>query len=345
MVWSCEEDLDTTPPSISITTAFTGSVFEVVTISVMVTDDEGIDKVELWVDGINTGVTDDIEPYTLDWNTSSYQDSSAHVIVIRVYDTSGNIADSQPFTLTVDNTESAPKGGDITSVTYTLTEMVISWEQSEDEDLQSYKLMYSATESGDKDTIATYVEKTTTSHTITDFNPTHENWFWVQLTDTLGFSRIGNGMTNEIDSPPNTSVLYPITYNDGFQISWSKNEDDDFQSYTLIESGSADMSNYQKIFTTEDQTDTSYFRSIEIGVIKYYQVITKDLWDAQSVSNIHASRSVQQTSDGGYIIVGETYSYGGSLMFQTFGDKKNGIKPLTMVIPFNKLRMVDMMFG
>ena len=107
--WGCElNDEDTTPPTISITTAFTGSVSEIVTISVMVTDDEGIDKVELWVDGINTGVTDNAEPYTLNWNTSSYEDSSAHIIVVRVYDTSGNIADSQPVTLTVDNSTSSP---------------------------------------------------------------------------------------------------------------------------------------------------------------------------------------------------------------------------------------------
>ena len=209
--WGCEE-ADIIPPTVSITTAFSGSVSEIVTISVMVNDESGIDKVELWVDGVNTGVTDDTEPYTLLWNTSSYEDSSAHVIVVRVYDTSGNTADSQPITLTVYNTASATQGGNITLVTFTLTEMVVVWEQSEDEDLQNYKVLYSETESGDKDTIATYTDKTTTSHTMAEFDPTHENWFWVQLTDTLGFSRVGTGMTNEIDSPPNQSEFYGVVY-------------------------------------------------------------------------------------------------------------------------------------
>ena len=39
-------------------------------------------------------------------------------------------------------------------------------------------------------------------------------------------------MTNEIEStPPIPSVLYPITYNDGFQISWSQNN---AMTFTLI---------------------------------------------------------------------------------------------------------------
>ena len=299
--WSCEEaaDPDTTPPTVSITTAFSGSVSEIVTISVMVNDESGIDKVELWVDGVNTGVTDDTEPYTLLWNTSSYEDSSAHVIVVRVYDTSGNTADSQPITLTVDNTASAPQGGNITLVTYTLTEMVVVWEQSEDEDLQNYKVLYSETESGDKDTIATYTDKTTTSHTMTEFDPTHENWFWVQLTDTLGFSRVGTGMTNEIDSPPNQSEFYGVVYeNDSFIITWSQNIDADFQSYSLDESFSEDMSGATLIYETDLLADTTYtVTGISDGEIRYYQVVTKDVFGLETESAIGVALYTRLWSD------------------------------------------------
>lgn len=287
LYWSCEEVVeDTTLPTVTITTAFSGSVYEIVAISVMVNDDSGIDKVELWVDGVNTNITDDAEPYELNWNTSSYEDSSAHVIVVRVYDTSGNTADSQPITLTVDNTASAPEGGNITLVTYTLTEMVVVWEQSEDGDLKNYKVLYSQTESGDKDTIATYTDKTTTSHTMAEFDPTHENWFWVQLTDTLGFSRVGAGMTNEIDSPPNQSEFYGVVYeNDSFIITWSQNIDADFQSYSLYESFSEDMSGATLMNEMDLVTDTTY---TVIGIIggetRYYQVVTKDVFGLETES-------------------------------------------------------------
>ena len=285
--WSCEEP-DTTPPSVAITTAFSGTVSEIVTISVMVTDDSGIEKVELWVDGLNTNITDDTEPYVLLWNTASYEDSSDHVLIVRAYDDSGNEADSQPVALTVDNTASAPQGGNITLVAYTLTEMVVVWERSEDGDLKNYKLLYSETESGDKDTIATYTDKTTTSHTMTEFDPTHENWFWVQLTDTLGFSRVGTGMTNEIDSPPNQSEFYDIiSENYSFIITWSQNVDNDFHSYSLHESFSEDMSGATLINETDLITDTTYtVTEISAGETRYYQVVTKDIFGLETESEI-----------------------------------------------------------
>ena len=94
---------DLTPPTILITTELSDIVSDTVIITVMVNDDIGIDKVELWVDGVNTNIIDDTEPYSLEWNTTTYEDNSSHILVVRVYDTSGNTADSDPISLTVNN--------------------------------------------------------------------------------------------------------------------------------------------------------------------------------------------------------------------------------------------------
>ena len=536
-VFSCEEEVeeDTTPPTVTITSPQTNStVYEIVTITCISSDNEGVDRVELWVNGVSTDISDNSEPYSFDWN-STLIDNGNYTITIRSYDTSENTTDSEPIVLTVDNTQSSPQPINITSVVfdnggftitwdesidgdfssyelekstdstmnspsvvfttdsleqtiyfdtdvnpliyqyyrvtvidtfdyetkgeivsssldpvptsvnvesveYDTTQMTISWSESSDGDFKQYNLLTSGSESGEKTSVTSISNKSTTSHTITEFNPNIENWYWIEVSDTLGqtsigtgmtntlnnipnpvhvtsvtydlesmtitwedyvpnMSRInqmnqntrntvtndfvsyellqsdsengtytsvtvitdqfttshslteydpthenwfkvkvtdfwnltstGNGMTNEIDSPPTPSELSPIVYEDGsFIITWSQNDDDDFQSYTLIESDSEDMSNHQEILTTEDQTDTSYSHSIEIGVIKYYQVITKDIWELQSVSNIDIGSSliqfvqtfggsddedgysVQQTEDGGYIITGSTRSYG-----------------------------------
>ena len=70
---ACEDkEEDTTPPTVTITSAFAGIVSEVVPITVMVNDDSGVEKVELWVNGVSTGVTDETEPYSLDWNTRKH---------------------------------------------------------------------------------------------------------------------------------------------------------------------------------------------------------------------------------------------------------------------------------
>ena len=88
----------------------------------------------------------------------------------------------------------------------------------------------------------------------------------------------------EDTTPPIPSVLYPITYNDGFQISWSQNNDDDFGSYKLYESLSEDMSNDTLIYQTDDRTDTTYIKTLQN--FRYYQIVVEDVWGLQSTSNI-----------------------------------------------------------
>jgi len=288
--WGCEEEqpeeVDTTPPTVTVTFPQNGStVYEIVTITCMSSDNEGVEKVELWVNGVTTGLTDNSEPYSFDWNTTTLEDGN-YTIIIRSYDTNENTTDSEPVVLTIDNSLSVPQLVNITSVTYTFTEMTIEWEQSSDGDFNNYKVLYSESESGNKDTIQTYTDISTTSYTITEFDPLIENWFWVQVTDTLGFSSIGTGMTNEIEStPPTPSVLYPITFNDGFQISWSQNYDDDFQSYKLYESLSEDMSNQTLVYETSEREDTNYVVT-GISEGRYYQITTEDVWGLQSISDI-----------------------------------------------------------
>lgn len=103
MTINCEDKVerDTTSPIVVIISPTTNStVYGVVTITCVSTDNKSVEKVELWVDGVSTGVTDDTEPYSLDWNSSIYEDGG-HTITVRSYDESGNIADSDPLILNV----------------------------------------------------------------------------------------------------------------------------------------------------------------------------------------------------------------------------------------------------
>ena len=483
-----EEEIDTTPPTVTITYPQTGStVNEIITITCMSSDNEGVEKVELWVNGVTTGLTDNTEPYSFDWNTNTLENGN-FTIIVRSYDTNDNTTDSQPIVLTVDNTQSNPQSVNITSlvfeiggfnitwnpstdgdfssydleksvessmnnytvvystdevgntnyldtdvdplvylyyrvtvsdtfgyqskgeiysssldplpnsvnvesVDYTLEEMSVSWGESSDGDFKHYKLLQSETESGGRDTVVTIMEKSTTSHYITNFDPTHENWFWVEVSDTLGQTSIGNGMTNsidsepsqidvisvtydfesmtvtwkqssdndfvsyellnsesedgeytsivviddigdtsysfinnmffdptqenwfkvkvtdfwnltsigsgmtnEIDTPPTPSELYPIVYEDGsFIITWSQNNDDDFQSYTLYESMSENMSGEILIYESNSVTDTSHvLTNISVNETRYYQVVVSDIWGLTSPSSVMIGSSNQK---------------------------------------------------
>ena len=196
--WSCEEEVeeDTTPPIVTITSHESGqSVSEIITITATSEDDDGVSKVEFY---LNTALveTDTIVPYEYTLNTTQYDNGQTLSIKVMSYDNSDNTAEIQ-IKLNVDNSTAVPQGGNITSVTYDLESMTVTWEASSDGDFRDYKLLYSTTEDGGKDTVATYADyKKITTHIVTDFDPTHENWFWVQVTDTLGLKSIGSGMTN-----------------------------------------------------------------------------------------------------------------------------------------------------
>ena len=330
--WSCEDsnDEDKTPPSVTVTYPQNNSlVYEVVSINCISTDNEAVEKVELWLDGVSTGILDTTEPYSFNWNTTLI-DNRSYTITVRSYDKSGNTTDSAPIVLTVDNTNSYPSSISITSVFYDTTKMTIQWQESSDGDFLNYKLLYAQGDSEYKDTLETYTEKSNTVHQITQFNPLLENWFWIQVTDTLGYSTIGNGQANQLDMPPDTSVIDSIIYENGaFVIRWLSNNNNDFSSYILYESQFENMLEKNIIFETENSNDSIYnVFDIDDDELRYYQIITKDFWGLESPSNIQyghshdwimkyyggelsdGGRFVRRASDGGYILLGNTESYG-----------------------------------
>ena len=94
---------DTTAPTTSITSPTAGStVSGTVTITASASDNVGVSKVEIYVDGA-LRVTDTASPYTWSWNTTTFANSS-HTIVSKAYDAAGNVGTSTSVSVTVNNT-------------------------------------------------------------------------------------------------------------------------------------------------------------------------------------------------------------------------------------------------
>ena len=70
--WGCEEEQDTIPPTVSIQSPITSqTINEIVTIVVETNDNEGINRVEFYIDD-SLFFTDTESPYQYDWNTTQY---------------------------------------------------------------------------------------------------------------------------------------------------------------------------------------------------------------------------------------------------------------------------------
>jgi len=92
---------DNSPPEVTITNPADGSISSgTVTISADASDNIGISKVEFYIDGIST-FTDTSSPYSWDWNTISYSEST-HTIKVVAYNTANQLK-SATHTVTVDN--------------------------------------------------------------------------------------------------------------------------------------------------------------------------------------------------------------------------------------------------
>ena len=97
------ENVDKIPPSVDILSPKNNSiVWGVVTVTCIATDDIGLDKAELFLNGKSTRIIDNTVPFQLKWNTQGYV-NNLYTITVRVYDINKNKTDSKPINLNVVN--------------------------------------------------------------------------------------------------------------------------------------------------------------------------------------------------------------------------------------------------
>lgn len=103
---------DTTPPTTSITAPANGStVSGTTTVNSTASDNVGVTKVELWVDG-SVVATDTASPYSFSWNTSTLTNAT-HTLQTKAYDAAGNVGSSAMVMVTVNNATPPPVPGDV----------------------------------------------------------------------------------------------------------------------------------------------------------------------------------------------------------------------------------------
>jgi Tol biopolymer transport system component len=212
----CEEvETDNTPPTITITHPSPNSVAsEIFTITCMAYDNIGLEKVELWIDGLSTGLEDYTEPYSFDWNTTQLDDK-IYTVVARAVDESGNITDSSPLSLEVNNRDSYPTSVEIYAIEYTDNSLMVRWSMNKDGDFGSYTLLESFTgEQGSMNQIYTTSNPTDTVFVVHGVPRREIRYYQVSVVDTLEL------LTNShiVDRVLIEEIAFSLGESDGLQI-------------------------------------------------------------------------------------------------------------------------------
>jgi len=100
--YACEK-LDGEPPIVAILNLEENqTVYDIVTISIDASDNNAVEKVELWLDGEYSGISDTEDPFELEWNTISYENKT-YSLFVRAHDVNSNSSETTPINIKVDN--------------------------------------------------------------------------------------------------------------------------------------------------------------------------------------------------------------------------------------------------
>ena len=166
---------------------------------------------------------------------------------------------------------SPPRGIKIQSVTYDRYGMVIEWEKSADIDFYSYRLLQSIGGGKDSDTIFVTNDINQTNFVLEKFDPTKENWFWIDVRNTTGLHTSGERKSNprELEAPKGSS-LQTMEGRHDLKIQWTMNKDEDFERYTIYRSSMADMKDKEKVKDVLLREDT--IQVLSLDSVYFYQV-------------------------------------------------------------------------
>ena len=330
--WGCEDynDKDTISPTVSIQSPITNQpINELVTIVVETNDNEGIDRVEFYINETLRFI-DRESPYEYEWDTRQYEDYSENTVKVTSYDNSDNSTTSQPIIYIIDNSTPIPTPSELNPIVFENGSFIISWSQNNDNDFKSYTLYESDSQDmSNQIGIFQTEEITEINYTIIGMEQ-QTRYYQVVVSDTWGINTLSNvekgyGFTLFSKTYGGSSYDYghsvQQTMDDGYIITGeTKSYANGYSDAWLIKTDSEGNEEWNQTFGgnfydngySVQQTMDSGYAITGMGPSGTWLIKTNyegnEEWN-QSFEGVHnTGYSVQQTLDGGYVITG-AYGY------------------------------------
>ena len=332
ILWSCEDDKDTTPPELTILSpTLNSTVGEVVNVKVETSDKSGILKVDFFVDNKST-YTDTITPYEYVWNTTEVSDG-VHTIKVQSYDTEENMSESE-VNVTVDNLSKKPTKPILNKISYDFEMNVfkISWESNNDNDFESFVLYESESEDMAGKTEIYSVKNNSVLNYDVNRNQGLYRYYQLVVNDKWGltnesdvqkgdshnwFVRVFGGSDSDLGHSVQQTLdggyiivgsyindVYVVKTNSRGQKEWEKTFGGSFNDVGQSVQQTIDGG---YIIAGHSQSDANGYVRRDVSLIKINTQGQEEWSKKYGKGKYNFGQSVQQTTDGGFIIGGKTH--------------------------------------
>ena len=296
LIHSCEWRVEDQPGYWVITFPQDGATCnEVVTIGIDANDPDGICGVEINVNDLKIDVPlSEVlskEPIEITLNTNDLPDGPIEISVT-ICDCNDNCTESPPLNYIIDNTLSVPDTINITSANFINGGFNITWEKSDNGDFYQYDLYHSLNEMlEDTSLIFSSNNIDQTSFFMENTDPFIFNYFYVIVSDTFNYSTKGDIYSSSLEALPDSIEITDVNYiNGGFNITWERSTDNDFQKYDLYHSINETLDDTSLIFSSDNIDNVTYFmENADPLIINYFYIIVSDSTNFSTKSKIYSS--------------------------------------------------------
>ena len=180
----------------------------------------------------------------------------------------------------------------ITSANFINGGFNITWKKSDNGDFYQYDLYHSLNEMlEDTSLIFSSNNIDQTSFFMENTDPFIFNYFYVIVSDTFNYSTKGDIYSSSLEALPDSIEITDVSYiNGGFNITWERSTDNDFQKYDLYHSINETLDDTSLIFSSDNIDNVTYFmENADPLIINYFYIIVSDSTNFSTKSNIYSS--------------------------------------------------------
>jgi hypothetical protein len=282
---------DVAVPTTSITSPVTGATVNgTLNVSVTNSDNVGVTKVDLILDGTTTAgtISTAANPAVFNWNSTSVPNGS-HTLQAKAYDAAGNVGSSSTISVTVKNDITPPTApSNLTATAASATQVNLSWSASTDDiGVTGYRVQRNGVVIASLGAAVSYSDATVTSNTTYSY-VVYAVDAAVHTSAASNTATVTTPVVPDITAPSSPTLSVSSTTSSMVSLSWTAATDtggSGLAGYDILRNGT-------KIATVSSGVTTYGDATVTAGITYTYTIVAFDGSANRSAASNQVSATV-----------------------------------------------------